>query len=99
MAGVATHIPGLIYVVALNAIAADEPARSSAAVQVAIYNALWFARPARRPRARDPAARAGGRVPRARHALGPPARAEPRRSVTFALLGVYLTIKGAVQLF
>jgi Sap, sulfolipid-1-addressing protein len=41
-AGVATHLPGLIYLVALNAIASERPALVDAGVQVAIYDALWF---------------------------------------------------------
>ena len=42
-AGVGTHLPGLIYLVALNAIASDRPALiADAGLQVAIYNVLWF---------------------------------------------------------
>jgi Sap, sulfolipid-1-addressing protein len=41
-AGVATHLPGLIYMVALNAIASERPALVDAGVQVAIYAGLWF---------------------------------------------------------
>ena len=41
-AGVGTHLPGLIYLVALNAIASERPAPLDAALQVAIYDALWF---------------------------------------------------------
>ena len=41
-AGVATHLPGLIYLVALNAIGSERPALVDAGLQVAIYNALWF---------------------------------------------------------
>ena len=44
-AGVATHLPGLIYLVALNAIAARNPGPATALAQVAIYNVLWFAIP------------------------------------------------------
>src|SRR4051812_24591359 len=44
-AGVATHVPGLIYLVALNAIAAEDPGPAAAFAQVAIYNLLWFAIP------------------------------------------------------
>src|SRR4051794_28202024 len=45
MAGVATHIPGLIYLVALNAIAAERPGPAETVMLVAIYNLLWFAIP------------------------------------------------------
>jgi hypothetical protein len=44
-AGVGTHLPGLIYLVALNAIASDRPAVVDAGLQVAIYDALWFVVP------------------------------------------------------
>jgi hypothetical protein len=40
--GVATHLPGLIYLVALNAISSERPGLVDAGVQVAIYDALWF---------------------------------------------------------
>lgn len=42
VAGVGTHLPGLIYLVALNAIASERPGVVDAAVRVAIYDALWF---------------------------------------------------------
>jgi len=45
VAGVGTHLPGLVYLVALNAIASDRPALVDAALQVAVYDALWFAIP------------------------------------------------------
>jgi Sap, sulfolipid-1-addressing protein len=41
-AGVGTHLPGLIYLVALTAIASSGPRPWDAALQVAIYDALWF---------------------------------------------------------
>ncbi len=43
--GVVTHVPGLLYLVALNAIAADRPGFAEAVVDVAIYNAIWFSLP------------------------------------------------------
>ena len=98
VAGVATHIPGLIYLVALNAIAAATPPAGTASVEVAIYNLLWFAvplaalalailRPGRAADYLDRATRWGRQ-----HEQG-------LVSATFALLGAYLTIKGAVELF
>ena len=45
LAGVGTHLPGLVYLVALNAIASDRPALVDAGLQVAVYDALWFAIP------------------------------------------------------
>ena len=41
-AGIGTHLPGLIYLAALNAIASERPAPVDAALQVAIYDALWL---------------------------------------------------------
>ena len=41
-AGIGTHLPGLIYLAALNAIASERPGPVDAALQVAIYDALWF---------------------------------------------------------
>jgi hypothetical protein len=45
LAGVGTHLPGLVYLVALNAIAFERPALVDAGLQVAIYDALWFSVP------------------------------------------------------
>src|SRR6478735_1494891 len=44
-AGVATHVPGVIYLVALNAIADQDPGPAAALAQIALYNLLWFAIP------------------------------------------------------
>jgi hypothetical protein len=41
-AGIGTHLPGLIYLVALKAIACERPAPVDAVLQVAISDALWF---------------------------------------------------------
>lgn len=45
LTGVATHIPGLLYLVVLNAIAAEQLGAARATFQIAVYNALWFALP------------------------------------------------------
>ena len=42
VAGMGTHLPGLVYLAALNAIASDQPGPVDAALQVAIYDALWL---------------------------------------------------------
>jgi Sap, sulfolipid-1-addressing protein len=97
VAGVATHIPGLIYVVALNAIAAEDPSPANATVQVGIYNVLWFAvpiaalalailRPGRAPEYLEHATRWGRR------------HEQVLVVVTLTALGVYLTVKAVVQL-
>ena len=44
-AGIATHVPGLIYLVVLNSIASSNPGPVAASAQVALYNLLWFAIP------------------------------------------------------
>ena len=44
-AGVLTHLPGLVYLIALNAIIATNPTISTGLVQVLVYNAIWFAIP------------------------------------------------------
>ena len=41
-AGVGTHLPGLIYLAALNAIASERPGPVGVGLRVAIYDALWF---------------------------------------------------------
>jgi hypothetical protein len=44
-AGIVTHLPGLFYLVALNAIAAGSPPLVDAIVEVLVYNAIWFSVP------------------------------------------------------
>lgn len=43
LAGVATHLPGLFYLVALNAIVAERRGLASGVAQVLLFNAIWFA--------------------------------------------------------
>ncbi len=45
VAGPATHIPGLFYLLALNVIVASESRLPGALVELGIYNAVWFAIP------------------------------------------------------
>ena len=45
LAGPATHIPGLFYLVALNIIVAAEPKVATGLVEVLIFNVIWFAIP------------------------------------------------------
>jgi hypothetical protein len=42
LAGVLTHLPGLVYLAALNAIASSATGTLDSLVQVVIYNAIWF---------------------------------------------------------
>ena len=78
-AGVGTHLPGLIYLVALNAIASDRPALIDAGVQVAVYNVLWFLRPHRIARAGGAAPRRGPRLSPGGHGVGPSPRSRASR--------------------
>ena len=45
LAGPATHIPGLFYVIALNVIVASEVRISQSTFAVLVYNVVWFALP------------------------------------------------------
>ena len=97
IAGVATHLPGLFYLLALNAIVAEHARLGFSIAEVVVFNAIWFAttfvaviyfllRPgaARRALARvDAWAR--------RHA-------RTITTVVFAVVGAYLTIKGVLDL-
>jgi hypothetical protein len=96
-AGVATHVPGLIYLAALNTIAAGGPDLATAAAQILAYNLLWFAVPiialafaVRSPgTARDYLDRATAIARRNQDRL---------LVVLFGTLGVYLSVKGLVEL-
>jgi tellurite resistance protein TehA-like permease len=46
VAGVLTHLPGLVYITALNSIANSTSSIVSQVLQVTIYNAFWFTLPA-----------------------------------------------------
>ena len=43
VAGAVTHVPGLFYIVALNAIVAGGPSLAAGVLQVVLFNAIWFA--------------------------------------------------------
>jgi hypothetical protein len=45
LAGPATHIPGLFYLIALNVIVAHDVAVADTAIALVVYNAVWFALP------------------------------------------------------
>jgi hypothetical protein len=45
LAGPATHIPGLFYLIALNVIVAHNPRVARGTLAVVTYNAVWFALP------------------------------------------------------
>jgi hypothetical protein len=45
LAGPATHLPGLFYLLALNAIITHRPGVAVGFIEVAIFNVIWFALP------------------------------------------------------
>jgi hypothetical protein len=45
LAGPATHIPGLLYILALDLIVSQEPDVPGGLLEIGIYNAIWFALP------------------------------------------------------
>lgn len=45
LAGPATHLPGIFYLLALNVIVSHQPVRAAALLEVLLYNAVWFAIP------------------------------------------------------
>jgi hypothetical protein len=45
LAGPATHVPGLFYLVALNVITTHHPGAFDAIVEIGLYNVIWFALP------------------------------------------------------
>ena len=96
-AGVATHFPGLIYLVALTAIAGEQPGVIGAGLQVALYDALWFMIPIASlvlVNVRPGAALAWLEAATAR------ARAHEHAVIvtSLVLIGAYLVVKGAVNL-
>ena len=97
LAGVATHVPGLLYLIALNAIAAGAPSTLSALWQVAAYNALWFSLPVA---ALVLAIRSPTEAGRMLDALTAFARAHQDRLIVviFGGVGLYLSIKGIAAL-
>ncbi len=44
-AGIATHLPGLLYLVGLNQISAEGPQLGVAIVDVTVFNAIWWSIP------------------------------------------------------
>jgi hypothetical protein len=45
LAGPATHIPGIFYLVALNVIVAHHTSVAAGVVEILLYNVIWFALP------------------------------------------------------
>ena len=97
VAGVATHVPGLIYLVVLNAIAAESFGGVTATFYVAVYNLLWFAIPivALALAVFSPGT---ANVYLGRGAAWARANEQWLLITSFAVVGVYLVIKGLVAL-
>jgi Sap, sulfolipid-1-addressing protein len=93
LAGVATHLPGLFYLVALNAIVAEDRGLVAGVFQVLLFNAIWFGAAIasvvvfllRPGAARRALARVNGWA--RRHARG-------TTCVIFGAVGTYLAVKG-----
>jgi hypothetical protein len=97
VAGIVTHVPGLIFLVALNAIAAAEAGTARAAFQLSVYNLLWFMIPITAlALALSNPAMIGAALERS----GAWAMRNRDRVVVvvFGVLGLYLVAKGVVAL-
>jgi hypothetical protein len=96
-AGIATHMPGLFYLVALNQISAKPPGLAEAIFDVLIFNAIWWSVPI------ACLVLSMVRPDETRNALAGVsvwARGRQRVIITalFAGVGVYLTVRGAASL-
>jgi len=97
VAGVLTHLPGLFYIAALNAITNSTSSVVDQIFQVAVYNAFWFALPTaalvlatRRPaQVQDFLRRLTVRVLRRKREI---------LMMVFTVLGVYLIVRGVAEL-
>lgn len=97
LAGVLTHKPGLFYLAALSAITNSTSSNANRIFQVALYNAIWFAMPVaalalakRRPvELQDFLRRTTEWVWRRQREI---------MITAFGLLGVYLIVRGVVEL-
>ena len=96
-AGVATHLPGLFYLVALNSIVSSGDDFAAGVAGVLLFNVIWFGAAIAsvvifliRPGA---ARRAVGRT-----SAWAQRNARATTIVVFALIGVYLTLNGALGL-
>jgi Sap, sulfolipid-1-addressing protein len=97
LAGVLTHKPGLFYLAALSAITNSTSSNANRIFQVVLYNAIWFAMPVaalalarRRPvELQDLLRRTTEWVWRCQREI---------MITAFGLLGVYLIVRGVVEL-
>ena len=96
-AGVATHLPGLLYLLGLNAIADGTPALGEGLLEVLIFDAIWLAIPfcalvvsLRRP---ETARAAIGRA-----SAWMQSHERPILIVIFSVVGAYFTTRGSLDL-
>jgi hypothetical protein len=96
-AGIATHLPGLLYLLGLNAISEPSPGFAVGTINVLIFDAIWFAIPIaalvvalRRP--------AAARVALDRGSAWARRHERQLATVVFAVVGVAFALKGAVAL-
>lgn len=96
-AGILTHLPGLFYLLGLNAIVETQPGFAGGVIEVLVFNLIWFAPPTaalvisiRRP---EEAQQFIGRI----SAIG---RRHARTIVITlsALVGAYFAVNGALEL-
>lgn len=97
LAGILTHLPGLFYLAALSAIISSTSSDANRIFQVIVYNAIWLAMPmaalamaTRRPvELQDLLLRATKWIWRHQRTI---------MITAFGLLGVYLIVRGVVDL-
>jgi hypothetical protein len=96
-AGVATHLPGLFYLLGLNAISSTEPGLVSSVIDLLAFNVIWFAVPfaalvvsVRHPERARTALEDFNRWARSRQ--------RGLAILAFSIAGTYFAVKGAAQL-
>ena len=96
-AGIATHLPGLFYLLGLNTISEPSPGLAVGTVNVLIFDAIWFAIPiaALAVALRRPAA---ARVALDRGSAWARRHERQLATVVFAVVGIAFALKGAVGL-
>lgn len=97
-AGVATHLPGLLYLLGLNAIADAEPPLLDGLLAVLVFDAIWLAIPVAAllvsVRSPEVARAAIGRV-----SAWIAARERGLLILAFTAIGAYFTARGLLDLF
>ncbi len=96
-AGVATHLPGLFYLLGLNAISSGDPDLISSVIEVLIFNVIWFTVPLA---ALFVALRHADRARAALEEFNVWVRRRQRglAILAFSVIGTYFAVKGAIEL-